>query len=283
MRNLTISRRKSFVGSIMKDLVYVSDPLAQEITIDGVPCRKIGDIKNGETKTFSISEGQQQIFLIADKASKDYCNASLTIPEGQEDLTFSGVHKFYLGSNPFRFDGVELSQEQLTKQKKNNNKGLVIVIAASIFGVLVGSFLPKLFSGKDSAAPKVFTKEDFQITLTDAFKSEAEPGLYASYGSKTAMVFVVREEKERFGDITLEEYGDLVLQANNKAGSTMNRETGFLWFEYTDTPNDQEIYYLAACYKSADAYWVITYATPVSNRDKFQPMILEWASSVKFQ
>ena len=105
MRNLTITRRKSFVGCAMKDKVYIRDALAQELTINGVPCRKIGEIKNGETKTFQIEDGEQQVFLIADKVSKDYCNAAITIPERQEDISLSGTHKFVFGSNPFRFDG----------------------------------------------------------------------------------------------------------------------------------------------------------------------------------
>ena len=60
MRNLTITRRKSFVGCAMKDQIYIRDALAQEIIIDGVPCRKLGDIKNGESKTFQIEDGEQQ-------------------------------------------------------------------------------------------------------------------------------------------------------------------------------------------------------------------------------
>ena len=118
MRNLTITRRKSVVGCAIKDQVYIRDPLVQEIIIDGVPCRKLGDIKNGESKTFQIEDGEQQIFLIVDKISKNYCNASVTIPEGQDDIALSGIHKFVFGSNPFCFDGVQQSEEQLAKQKR---------------------------------------------------------------------------------------------------------------------------------------------------------------------
>lgn len=282
MRNLTITRRKSYVGCIMKDQVFIRDAYASEITIDGVPCRKIGDIKNGETKTFQIDEGEQQIFLIADKVSKDYCNATVTIPQGQEDVTLSGVHKFVFGSNPFCFDGIAQTPAQLEKQKKNNRKGSVIMVAAVAIGVAVGLFLPGGFFGKSDAAPKTFTKEDFQITLTDAFEATNEPGFFATYSSKTAMVAVVREDKALFGDISVNEYGMLVIEANKRTGAKLNQEDGFVWYEYTHTADEQEVYYLVACYQSQDAYWIVNFLTPATNQAKYKDTFIDWAENVKF-
>jgi hypothetical protein len=54
MRNLTIKREKTFVGSLMKVHVYIEDHFNSEITINNVPCRKLGDLKNNEEKTFEI-------------------------------------------------------------------------------------------------------------------------------------------------------------------------------------------------------------------------------------
>ena len=278
MRNLTITRRKSFVGCAMKDKVYIRDALAQEITINGVPCRKIGDIKNGETKTFQIEDGEQQVFLIADKVSKDYCNAAITIPEGQEDISLSGAHKFVFGSNPFRFDGVQQSVEEIAKQKRNGRKGKVIMIVAIIFGAVAGFLLTK---GLFSDSPKTFTNGEFQITLTDAFTPAEEPGYFSFYRSDNAMVFTVREAKTVFGDITLEEYSELVLSANNKIGVRMEQGDGFMWFDYTDTPSEQEIYYLAVCCESKDAFWIVNFATPASNQDTYKETFLDWAKSIK--
>ena len=278
MRNLTITRRKSFVGCAMKDKVYIRDALAQEITINGVPCRKIGEIKNGETKTFQIEDGEQQVFLIADKVSKEYCNATVTIPEGQEDIALSGAHRFVFGSNPFRFDGVEQSEEELAKQKRNARKGVVIMFAAIIVGAVVGFLLT---SGLFKDSPKTFTEGEFQITLTDAFEPAEEAGYFAFYRSKNAMVFTLREAKELFDDINLEEYGELVLEANGKTGMQRNQGEGFIWFDYTDTPDGQEIYYLAVCCESDDAFWIVNFATPASNRDKYKGIFLDWARSIK--
>lgn len=280
MRNLTLTRRKSFVGCAMKDQVYIRDEQANELTIDGVPCRKIGDIKNGETKTFQIPEGEQQIFMIVDKVSKDYCNATVTVPEGQEDVTLAGKHKFSFGSNSFCFDGVQMTEEQLKKQKKNGRKGAVITIAAVVVGVVLGQLLSGGFFDPEPS-PKTFTEGDFQITLTDEFKAAEEDGFYAFYESKDILVFAIQEEKEIFGDITLEEYGDLVLEANGKTGGKMNRGEGFLWFDYTDTVDGQEVYYMAVCCQGEEAFWIVNFATPVENRTQKKDVFLNWAKTIK--
>ena len=71
MRNLTIKREKSFVGSLAKMKVYIEDPTSNEISINDIPCRKIGDLKNGEEKTFQIDEQEVKIYVIGDKLSKN--------------------------------------------------------------------------------------------------------------------------------------------------------------------------------------------------------------------
>ena len=280
MRNLTIKRNKSFVGCAAKDLVYIRDYQKPEITIEGVPCRKLGQLKNGEEQTFTIADEEQQIFLIVDLLSKERCNASITIPEGQEDVSLSGKHHFSLGSNPFRFDGVQLPEAEIAKQKKNNRKGAIIMIAAIVIGVVIGLFSSGLFN-IDTTSPKTFTKEGFEITLTDAFQETELEGFFTCYESKTTFAFVVQEEKEIFGDITLDEYADLVLEANERTGLKKNENGDFVWFAYTDTPETQELYYLSVCYEGEDYFWVITFSTPAVNQEDFHPKFIQWAESCK--
>jgi hypothetical protein len=278
MRNLTIARRKSFVGCAMKDQVYIRDDAAPELTIAGVPCRKIGDIKNGEIKTFSISEAEQQIFVIADRISKEYCNDTVTVPEGTEDVVLAGVHKFVFGSNPFRFDSANRTPEQLLQQKKNSGKGVLISICAAVIGGIIGL---SVSNGLFAASPMTFTKEDFQITLTDEFSATEEEDFFASYTSDTAMVLAVRDDKSLFEDITLAEYGELVLSVNNREGHPLTTEGDLLYFEYTDVPDGQEIYYFVVCCEGENAFWIVNFATPASNRAEFKQTFLEWAKTLQ--
>jgi len=89
MRNLTIKREKAVAGCAMKVQLYIRDPQAPELEINGVPCRKLGSLKNGEERTFAIENGQTQVVVIADKVSKNFCNEFYTIPEGEEDVFLS--------------------------------------------------------------------------------------------------------------------------------------------------------------------------------------------------
>ena len=65
MRDLSIKRNKSFVGCLAKLKVYIEDIDSKDIVINGVPCRKLGELKNGEMKTFQIGEESAKVFVIA--------------------------------------------------------------------------------------------------------------------------------------------------------------------------------------------------------------------------
>ena len=284
MRTLTITRQKSFVGCLAKDQVYIEDIQAPELTIEGVPCRKLGDLKNGQTASFQIDEAQRRVFLIVDKLSKEYCNASVTVPAGQEDVSFSGKHHFVLGSNPFRFDGVELTEAQKQQQKKNGGKGVVIYIAALIVGLVVGGIVSGLLIPADlgsmAAEPKTFTKDDFSITLTEAFAETAQEGFFVCYESRNAFVWVVREELESAA--TPEEYTQAVLEANGRTDLEVSLLGDYTWCEYIETVDGQELYYLVACYCDGQVGWIVNFATPAENAGEYKEGFLTWADSVAF-
>lgn len=286
MRTLTITRQKSFVASLATDLVYIEDPVEAELTINGVPCRKLGKLKSGKTATFEIDHAQRRIFLIVDKLSKECCNASVTVPAGDEPVSYSGKHHFVYGSNPFRFDGVELSEEEKKQQKKNAGKGIWIMVAAIAIGLVVGSFIGKGMAGGDipavSAEPKTFAKQDFSITLTEAFTEGSEEGFFACYESRDAVVLVVREERQGL-EITLEEYAQLVLENNEMEHLTQYSREDYIWVEYTQDVEGQEFYYLVACYCGEDACWVINFATPAGNDREYKEGFFTWADSVSLE
>ncbi len=57
MRKLTIKRQKSIVACLMKVKFYIEDRANGNHNVNGIPCRLLGKLKNGEEKTFEISEG----------------------------------------------------------------------------------------------------------------------------------------------------------------------------------------------------------------------------------
>lgn len=288
MRNLTIKREKSFVGSLAKMKVYIEDPTSNEICINDISCRKIGDLKNGEEKTFQIDEQEVKIYVIADKLSKNYCNEFYQLSAGQEDVFLSGKNKFNpANGNAFRFDNNE-SEENIANRKRGTRKGLLILIVAAIVGAVVGySITSNLFSNK-TPDPKDFSSNGMTITLTDEFVKTDVENYTVAYDSKNVAVFALKEAftlAEGFQDYTLEQYGNLVLQNNNLSSSKLQNLEGLTEFEYEFTnPDTKDTYkYFSFVYKSNDAFWLVQFATLTENVDECSSKIIEWAKTISFE
>lgn len=286
MRYLTITRRKSFVGCLMKMKVYIEDPHSAELTINGFPCRKLGTLKNGETATFPIGEQAAKVFVIADKVSKGYCCDCYPIPAGTENLAISGKNKFHPGAgNPFRFDGVT-DPEILANRKKGNGKGTVILIASIILGALLGILLGSMSGCAPTGKPKDFSAKGMTITLTDEFKAASYEGFTQGYESNSAVMFALKEDFAGFAgfeDYSLEDYAQLVAQANHVDPSTVKTGQGFLYYSFVNQGSDgTEFYYVATLHKGTDAFWLIQFATPAADQDKMHDQFLTWAGSVRF-
>lgn len=115
MRNLTIKRQKRFIGCAEKTQIYIEDPSSDEIIINNVSCRKIGELKNGEEKTFLISENAAKIYTISYKSTKDIYNDFVQLPAGENDIFLSGKSFFLHG---FRFEGI--TEETTLKNRMNS-------------------------------------------------------------------------------------------------------------------------------------------------------------------
>lgn len=288
MRNLTIKREKSFVGSLAKMKVYIEDPTSNEICINDISCRKIGDLKNGEEKTFQIDEQEVKIYVIADKLSKNYCNEFYQLPAGQEDVFLSGKNKFNpANGNAFRFDNNE-SEETIASRKRGARKGLLILIVAAIVGAVIGySITSNLFSNK-TPDPKDFSSNGMTIKLTDEFVKTDVENYTVAYDSKNVAVFALKEAfalADGFQDYTLKQYGNLVLQNNNLSSSKIEDKEGLIGFEYEFTnPDTKDTYkYFSFVYKSNDAFWLVQFATLTENVDEYSSKIIEWAKTISFE
>ena len=288
MRNLTIKREKSFVGSLGKMKVYIEDPTSNEICINDISCRKIGDLKNGEEKTFQIDEQEVKIYVIADKLSKNYCNEFYQLSASQEDIFLSGKNKFNpANGNAFRFDNNE-SEENIANRKRGTRKGLLILIVAAIVSAVVGySITSNLFSNK-TPDPKDFSSNGMTITLTDEFVKTDVENYIVAYDSKNVAVFALKEAfalADGFQNYTLEQYGNFVLKNNNLSASELQNLDGLTEFEYEFTnPNTNDTYkYFSFVYKADDAFWLVQFATLTENVNEYRAQILEWAKTVSFE
>ena len=282
MRNLTIKREKSFVACLAKMKVYIEDYITQDLEINGVPCRKLGELKNGEEKTFTIEDREAKVFVIADKLSKGFCSDFYSIPEGTDDIFLSGKNKYNpINGNAFRFDGVA-SEEVAKNRKKGLKIGIVILIISFILGIVLG-----VISGlKGSGDPKEFINDDFSITLTDAFSEISFEDFTYVFDSSDCAVFVVEDSFEYFADTevdTLEEYAQLLIEVNEFDDSTVVKKQGdliYYVYEGTDSQTNQSFAYTAFVYEGTDSFWLVQFAVPEENAEEKNETVFQWAETV---
>ena len=267
--------------------IYIEDPTSCEITINNTPCRKIGDLKNGEEKTFQIGEQAAKVFVIADKLSKNFCNEYYQLSDGQEDIFLSGKNRFNpANGNAFRFDN-NISEEVLANHKRTTRKGLLILAVAIIVGAIVGySIVFGLLSGQ-TPKMKTFSSNGMTVTLTNEFKEVDIENYTATYDSKNVAVFTLKEAfalADGIENCSLEQYADLVIKNNNIGSAEIKTDEGLTYFEYEFVnPEINDTYrFFSYVYKTNDAFWLVQFATLDENVEKFAQQITEWAKSVEF-
>ena len=281
MRNLSILREKSFVACAGTLKVYIEDHACGELEIQGIPCRKLGTLANGEQKTFQIDDSQARVYVIADKLSKNFANEFYEIPEGTDDISLSGKNHYNpFAGNPFYFHN-NRNEESLQNRKQGKKKGLVVMAVSVIIGLLVGVPLGLGIVNKDKVyAPKQFNKAGMTITLTEEFK-EFDAGNYTvGYTTNKCAVFALEEAFSLFENgesMTVREYGQLVLYNNGmNETSKLVEENGLLYFEY-----QMETYYYMAClYKAEDAFWLVQFSCDADNISAFKDNFTQWAKTI---
>lgn len=288
MRNLTIKRDKSFVGCIATMQVYIVDSMSNELVMNNVNYRKIGTLKNGETKTFVIDQNECNVVVIADKISKGFCSEVYRVPQGEYDIFISGKNKFNpIAGNAFRFNGIP-SADMLQNRKKGFRKGLVVISLIIVVFAAVGFFVVNWALNGIISEPKEFSKEGMTLTLTKEFTEQTQGGYTVCYGTKDVACLALKEPfslAEGFEDYTLDEYGDLVLESNSlKETSKLQNSDGLTYFEYEFThPETKELYhYFSAVFKASDSFWLVQFATLEKDFDANREDIVKWLNSIEF-
>ncbi len=285
MRNLTIKRIKSFVGCLAKMKIYIEDSESDDITIEGVTCRKLGELKNGEEKTFSVTEKRTKVFVIADALSKGFCNEYYELPAGDNDIYLSGKNKFNpAAGNAFRFDGND-NETVRANRKKGIRRGVVVLAVSLIIGILLGSVIGSYLIYANKQKPLTFSCEELSITLNYSFEEIEAAELTFAYDSAKIGIFGIREPFESLENVeTVDEYGELVLAVNGRTDLELKKESGLTYFEYDfkNTATDDPYNYYCYLYKSDEAFWLVQFVTLEKNSDKYLSDIKEFASSVTF-
>ena len=279
MRKLTVLRRKTIVASLGKMKVYIEDPQSQELMIQGVPCRKLGTLKNGEQKNFEIPNTAARLYVIADKATKN-ANEFYPIEAGEADVFVVGKNHLNPGAgNPFYFEGVT-DEAALKARKKGKKTGTLVILLSACVGVVLGLMGTKLTTGQPQE--KVFQEAGMQITLTTEYRKFEAQNQTVAYTTKDRALFALKEAFSAVPELeplTLEEYGNLVLKNNGLEGtSKIIEENGLTYFEYQSQGN----YYMAVIYKSQDAFWLVQFSTRMEDAVVYKEEFVASAKTVIF-
>ena len=294
MRKLRIKRQKKFTGSFATAKVYIEDYDSDELDINDVPCRKLGELKNGERKSFEIGEQAVRVYVITDKASKDYCNDFYQIPAGQDDVYLTGSNKLDLSSgNAFRFDHND-DPEALENRRRGRQKGrkvLLIAIAIALVIILVAAFF--IVKGILDRMPKekVFSGAVMRITLTDEFTAISDQaarngGFDAIFTSDKVGVMAWKTPYTAQDDLasyTPEQYAADIIAYSGMNSLALKTENDLTWFEYENVGDDGGTYhYTAYVYKTDSAFWVVQFAVLSEQASKYTGQFQKWAKTVTF-
>lgn len=287
MRTLTITRGKTFVGCLGKFKFYVEDANNPETTILNTPCRKLGTIKNGETKSFEIPEEAVKIFVIADKVSKGFCNEYYPIPAGTEDVTLTGQCKFNpANGNAFRFDGVT-DEAVLANRRKSSNKGLIVLAVALVAGLVMGFIIGLACTVGSLFGPETFAGEGYSITLPGSFYEIEDDTFHAVYQSSNAIVMLYEETFAEYPSIenaTPRSYARIM--KNNTSYPTTDitdTEDGLVYFDYTATTEEFDFTYRVFVFKGPESFWTVQITTPTEDMAGMEAKIMEWARSFEME
>lgn len=286
MRRLWIKRHKASAGRMTAMNVYIEDPEQGEVTINGIPCRKLGEVKNGRKMRFSVEEDARKIFVVRKAGGKGE-QPFVQLEDGRDDIFLSGR----VSGRGFRFDGMEETSAG-EKQRRGRGLGTVILVIAILLGIAGGIFAgwkisnALLNNGSDAAAEeKTFAAAGMEITLTEDFAEGTVPGYTACYASGEVSVYVLREgfdAFEGFADLSLAGYATMVLGNNGLTDTVqLKEEESRVSFDHRYTAADgREYAYHCIVMKGSDAFWLVQFAVPGEAEAEYASDIGRWAQSI---
>ena len=268
MRQLKIRREKTSISPLKKDYVYIEDPVRSDAVIEGVSCRLLGIVKNGEEQTFSVGGEAARVFVTTGKAKKRLRGDSFQLPAGEEDVFLTG------------------SPEGKKKSRRKTIITLILVIICTALGSVFGRQLVRWIFDGDRTAEKTFTANGLTITLTEGFKEESSVMVTTGFSSKDVYVAALREPFTLLPgseDMTVEEYAELVKTANNRT-ETVQKYGDLTGFDYDHEGADgkSELHSRIFMFKEEEAFWTVQFITLRKDFEKYADRINTWAASVRF-
>ena len=300
MRNLIITNKKNRALSLFSLKIYIEDHALPDTSINGIPCRKLGVVKNGETATFKIANKPAIVFAVTCKGLRNLYSDCYEIYSEDDDVHLCGTRKF----NPFNASSFKFENggsEEVDELRKKTKKKLMMgsFIALSVIMLLSTLSSMNLFNSSvsndrttvgwvDEAPGKEFSSHGISIWLNENF-SECDSNQYnAIYDSERMTVFITEETFAKypdFKDLSIEEYLKLVISSNKLENIEIVDENGLIYF-VAETINSntggEDVHYLFG-FKTENACWLIQFGVGKEHLDELKDDIFTWAKSIEFE
>lgn len=282
MRELTIQRAMSRAAARIPAKVYIEDNSAPELTINEIPCRLLGEVKNGEVQTFSISEEPASLFVFADDHSGELACEAYPIEAGEENLTLRGKTCLREEDGTTSFCFGEFEDEEV--KKPLNLKSIASLALFVAIGALLGWLIGNLVFDGFPAPAKTFTQDGYSIKLNEDFVDTGVEAYHASYESEDVVVFSSMQPYEELGGkeaYSLQEYAQMMVDDNQLTNSTVAEKRGVTYFEYEYSSGIFSYHYTVAVHEGSEGYWLTYFAVDSEDYKDYKNDIFKWARSVQ--
>ena len=140
-----------------------------------------------------------------------------------------------------------------------------------------------------SEKTKVFACEELRIRMTEDYAEEESVNGYTGvYESSDSAVFILREDKSMLPGIDMDQYIDLVMQANKDAGrdvGDLHRKDNIPLFEYefTNPDSNNTFAYYTTMFESEEAFWLVQFTCFAEDYKGMVSRFHSFARSVTFE
>ena len=286
MRMLTVTRVKNSTARFKRVILYREDPQSPTEWVGGVPCRRLGSLRNGEMNIFSIPEEETCLITVVEG---EVPVENYTVPAGSGQVILSGCCQgkpaaFIFGCANVRPEmprGVKIALLALLPT-------VLLVTFLLSFGTVTG-ILPPLPSKEQ---PRNYSGDGYVITLTDQFIPMQMEDCEGAYTSSYASVYVGRlafsQAPETLETMTVDEYA-LYMWDTTRETYPSNRLTdirakdGLIYFDIqvpedaTENRHSGRVY----LFKGPDGFWFVEIDMPQEVFEKKDKKMHQWAESFR--
>ena len=286
MRTLTIKRHNSVVSTTKSAKIYVDNSSTVDLVINGIPCRKIGEVKNGEEQSFLISENEQgKVFIVNDdKQTETKCVWDIAAGYDSVYLTCKAV-KDSAGKSVFVFDSATDGDGDIESEKDNSKQRLKNIIIAVSFCALIALVALIIMDKNDTPDNYIFTTEGMTIVLNEGFTPTGVEDAVICYSSSDVNITTYKDSFEGNPDakiMSVADYANALIKDANITADVKTKD-GVTYFEYQKEGTDGKLYkYYVSVYKTETAFWNVEMRTYENVYNDHVESFETWAKSVSF-